>query len=211
MVSVHGGECVWQGGMHGRGDVCGRGHAWQGGMHGMHAPLPGRYYGHGIRSMSGRYASYWNAFSLPTARKKNVLKHLSVILFTWDSLHPGQRLPPELTSSGSHCSDRYASYWNAFLFGKNCAENCMKINKLDQERGGDRTPPGSTDITVYFPLFLPQVEEGRGISCPLDSLYIFLYIAHRWRTSGTLSVRRFAQQSDSLPARTAAPSATTTS
>ena len=82
---------VWQGaciagGMHGRGhawqgDLCGRGHAWQGGMcdrgacvaRGVHgrghawqgacvACPPGRYYE--IRSMSGRYASYWSAFLL---------------------------------------------------------------------------------------------------------------------------------------------------
>ena len=47
------GACV-AGGMHGRGGVCMvRGCAWQGGMH-------GRYYE--IRSMSGRYTSYWNAF-----------------------------------------------------------------------------------------------------------------------------------------------------
>ena len=58
--------------MHG-GAVHGRGHAWQGaclvgacipgGMRGRgqgtHAP-PGRY--HEIQLMSGRYASYWNAF-----------------------------------------------------------------------------------------------------------------------------------------------------
>ena len=41
------GGCVWQGGMHGRG-ACVAG--------GMHC----RYYE--IRSMSGRYVSYWNAF-----------------------------------------------------------------------------------------------------------------------------------------------------
>ena len=46
------GEHAWQVGMHGRGHVWQRGHAWQGGVH-------GRYYE--IRSMSGRYASYWNA------------------------------------------------------------------------------------------------------------------------------------------------------
>ena len=53
----------------------GRGHAWQGGIcgrevvHGKGASMafmlpsiPGRYYE--IRSMSGRYASYWNAFLL---------------------------------------------------------------------------------------------------------------------------------------------------
>ena len=49
--------------MHGRGayvvevGMHGGGHVWQGGMH-------GRYYE--IRSMSGRYASYWNAFLLST-------------------------------------------------------------------------------------------------------------------------------------------------
>ena len=65
---VAGGMCAWWGGAcmtggHVWWDVCmagegvmhgrGRGHAWQGGVH-------GRYYK--IRSMSGRYASYWNAF-----------------------------------------------------------------------------------------------------------------------------------------------------
>ena len=72
-----GGGCV-----HGRGGMCDRGmcmvggHAWWG-VHGRgsmhwgacmaggvtHTP-PGRYYRYGIRSMSGRYASYWNAFLL---------------------------------------------------------------------------------------------------------------------------------------------------
>ena len=47
---MHGGGHVWQGGMHGRGGMCA-----------THTPLT-RYYGYGIRSMSGRYASYWNAF-----------------------------------------------------------------------------------------------------------------------------------------------------
>ena len=57
------------GGMHGRGGVCvvggvhSRGHVWWGGMSGRGSMQPpGRYYTHGIRSMSGRYASYWNAF-----------------------------------------------------------------------------------------------------------------------------------------------------
>ena len=78
---MHGsGVCV-VGGVHGRG-VCSRGHAWRGAcvaggamcdrglalrgacvagsMHAMHCPS--RY--NEIRSMSGRYASYWNAFLL---------------------------------------------------------------------------------------------------------------------------------------------------
>ena len=67
---VAGGGCVWLGGMRGcRGGMCGCGGCvwlW-GGMHG------GGWWGiHGggvacmgydeIQSMSGRYASYWNAF-----------------------------------------------------------------------------------------------------------------------------------------------------
>ena len=82
---------MWQGGMCGGGmcdrghawlgvGVCmaGKGHAWQGAcmtgsVHGrgrvwwgLCVPCmpPGRYYGYGIRSMSGQYASYWNAFLL---------------------------------------------------------------------------------------------------------------------------------------------------
>ena len=59
--SVHGGGgSAWQGGVHGGGE-----RVWQGGMHGgggMHGrgSMRGRYYE--IRSMSGQYASYWNAF-----------------------------------------------------------------------------------------------------------------------------------------------------
>ena len=43
------------GDVHGGGGAC-----MAGGMVDMHPP--GRYYGYGIRSISGRYASYWNAF-----------------------------------------------------------------------------------------------------------------------------------------------------
>ena len=77
---VHGRGCAWQGacvaggGACMAGDVHGRGacmaggvhgrdrHAWQGGVCDMHACPPTRYYE--IWSMSGRYASYWNAFLL---------------------------------------------------------------------------------------------------------------------------------------------------
>ena len=45
------GACMAEGGM------CGGG-----GMRDTYTYPPGRYYGYGIRSMSGRYASYWNAF-----------------------------------------------------------------------------------------------------------------------------------------------------
>ena len=79
---VHGGMCV-AGGMHGRGacvagGMCMPGVCMAGGVRDMHTPL-GRYYSYGIRSMTGRYASYWNAFlfdiefSTGTARNINVL------------------------------------------------------------------------------------------------------------------------------------------
>ena len=70
---MHGrGACV-AGGMHDRGcvtagcawreDISGWGYAWQGGVH-------------GIRSMSGRYASYWNAFLFLTACLNFILHRL---------------------------------------------------------------------------------------------------------------------------------------
>ena len=57
-----GGVCVarghaWGAGMAGRQACMAGGHAW-------HACPPGRHYGYGRWSMSGRYASYWNAFLL---------------------------------------------------------------------------------------------------------------------------------------------------
>ena len=58
------GGCAWQGGVPGFGACMAGGHVWQGGAcmaRGRH-PCPSRYYG--IRSMSRRYASYWNAFLL---------------------------------------------------------------------------------------------------------------------------------------------------
>ena len=78
-LSVHGGGRAWQGacmvgGVHGRGHawwqgMCGRGHAWQGdmcgrgGMHATHASCQ-ILRDMVIWSMSGQFASYWNAFLL---------------------------------------------------------------------------------------------------------------------------------------------------
>ena len=71
---MHGRGHAWQGGhacqggaMHARGlfmagGMHGRGVCRTGGVHGTHTP-PSRYYE--IQSMSGRYASYWNAFLFP--------------------------------------------------------------------------------------------------------------------------------------------------
>ena len=87
---MHGREGhAWQGGCMVGGDMCGWGHVWQGvcmagGMHGRGVCMMGehawwgacvaggvcaRYYE--IRSMSGRYASYWSAFLLGQSFSKN--------------------------------------------------------------------------------------------------------------------------------------------
>ena len=55
---MHGGRACVAGGMHGRGDMCGRGS-----MHATHAPCQ-ILWDMVIWSMSGQYASYWNAFLL---------------------------------------------------------------------------------------------------------------------------------------------------
>ena len=63
-----GGMCGWGvcmvGGMHGGGGECMvGGHAWLGGACVTStSPPASRQNGYSIRSMSGRYASYWNAF-----------------------------------------------------------------------------------------------------------------------------------------------------
>ena len=62
---VHSRGHAWRGACVAGGAMCDRGLAWRGAcvagsMHAMHCPS--RYYE--IRSMSGRYASYWNAFLL---------------------------------------------------------------------------------------------------------------------------------------------------
>ena len=56
------GGCAWQGVCMAGGGVQGKGHAWWEALHGRARMLPGGY--DEIRSMSGRYASYWNAFLL---------------------------------------------------------------------------------------------------------------------------------------------------
>ena len=70
---MHGRGCTWQGACMARGACMAGGHLWHGGrcgrgvcmaggMCGMHTPHTDRYYE--IQSMSGWYASYWNAFLL---------------------------------------------------------------------------------------------------------------------------------------------------
>ena len=62
---VAGGHAWQKGGVHGEGGTCMAkgGHTWQrGGVHGIRRDME-------IRSMSGRYASYWNVFLLITFSK----------------------------------------------------------------------------------------------------------------------------------------------
>ena len=92
-----GGACVAEGGMHSRTGMCGRGCAWQGayvaeqacmagvacmtgGVCMARGGMCGRYYG--IRSMSGRYASYWNAILYLYVLKSMWLSHSSFHLWT---------------------------------------------------------------------------------------------------------------------------------
>ena len=70
------GVCVWQH-VWQEASVVG-GHAWQGGVH-------GRYYE--IRSMSGRYASYWNAFLWYLRAKAKCGKELITSLILENDFH----------------------------------------------------------------------------------------------------------------------------
>ena len=71
-LSVHEGACV-------AGDVHGTGACMAGGMHGT---PPDRYYE--IRSMSGRYASYWNAFLLQDGNWFQIPNDCSISYFIFD-------------------------------------------------------------------------------------------------------------------------------
>ena len=63
---MHGRGCAWWGGVVGgcawRGGMHGEGHVWQGAFMAGGPTPPPQYYE--MRSMSGQYASYWNAFLL---------------------------------------------------------------------------------------------------------------------------------------------------
>ena len=49
---------------------------------------------------------------------------------------PQEQTPPWEADSGIRSmSGRYASYWNAFLFGKIFAKNCMKIKEIGTRVG----------------------------------------------------------------------------
>ena len=60
---------------------------------------------------------------------------------------PGEDTPPradtplEADSGIRSMSGWYASYWNAFLFGKIFAENCMKMKEIEPRGGAHRWHP----------------------------------------------------------------------
>ena len=75
-----------------------------------------------IRSMSGRYASYWNAFLLPSANEVcEGYIFTRVCLSTGGCPGPGpgggvsQHALRQTPPADGYCCGRYASYWNVFL------------------------------------------------------------------------------------------------
>ena len=124
------GGCMVKGGSGKRGGVHGEG----GGMRGIRRHTE-------IRSMSGGYASYWNAFLFPlilnrcfcfvyqmhifliTVRKRSCGKVMFSQACVKNSVHREGRCTPPWpdthgqthTPSDGHCSGWYAPYWNAFL------------------------------------------------------------------------------------------------
>ena len=67
------GEHAWQGGM------CGRRHVW----HAHNCPPPTRSYE--IRSMSGWYASFWNAYLFSSRNAKKQLVPCFILCWFWDN------------------------------------------------------------------------------------------------------------------------------
>ena len=74
------GGCEWWGVVRGGGMCVAGWHAWQGVCVPRMPPPPSRYYDYCIRSMSGRYASYWNAFLL------NYLSASSELFREWNKM-----------------------------------------------------------------------------------------------------------------------------
>ena len=111
------------------------------------------------RSAFGKIPVTSHVLSLPTAREGNVFRRVSQSFCSggreteppldtpptdtaWTENPPDRESPPTethpllLTSSGSQCSSRFASYWNAFLF------SFLKLF------GGHMSFYGTTDIPV---------------------------------------------------------------
>ena len=118
---------------------------------------------------------------LPTTREGNFFKSMchSVHRKGEDGCTPlsGGRFPLDrdplvLTSSGSHYSSQYTSYWNAFLFN-GCfplKNSCLKIDLIDNK------------VKSFEPVFVESSESVRifGKKNPtLHSFYLSLYLFNK--------------------------------
>ena len=81
------------------------------------------------------------AQTLPGGRHTPQSRHPPGADTSWSRHPPGADTPQEQTppweadSGIRSMSGRYASYWNAFLFGKIFAKNCMKIKEIGTRVG----------------------------------------------------------------------------
>ena len=71
----------------------------------------------------------------------------------WADTLPGQTTywPDNHPPGDGHCSRWYASYWNAFFFGKIFAENCIKMKEIG--------PIGGCTSLAPPPLDPPMLEK----------------------------------------------------
>ena len=104
---------------------------------------------------------------------KVMFSQASVILFTrggvYPSMHWGRHPTWEDTPPpDSHCSVRYASYWNAFLFDTIFAKNCMKMKEIGWGGG----------VRSAFPLD-PPMESPMQFLEILNSFECFIHLCRR--------------------------------
>ena len=118
------GACVVEG-VHGRGGMCGRGvghawwgHAWQG------ACVAGAHVWQGVGHAWWGHAWQGGMHGGGVCVARGMCGSGGL---AWQEGMCGRR--------NGHCSGRYASYWNAFLFGKFFSKNCMEMKKIGL-RGG---------------------------------------------------------------------------
>ena len=98
--AMHGGGHAWWGRAW-QGDMHGRGACVAGGMRGMHTTAfpPARSYE--IRSMSGRYASFWNAYLFSSRNAKKQLVPCFILCLFLDSFYNFFIFYVNITESGN--------------------------------------------------------------------------------------------------------------
>ena len=176
----HGGACM-AGGVCGEGAcVHGGGHAWQGGhvwwdvcmagegvMHGR-GGLHGRYYE--IRSMSGRYASYWNAFLFKSRKGRHTplpfpSKNLSTLRIFLPSFH----------YDNSHYT-LFVSFSVAYLHGKIWTRGPSRSNFLHFHTVFDEIWPNNRLASTFCRNsgsatgFLGRIYFRKCVTCRLNKM-----------------------------------------